>query len=237
MGLIIELARAKKRIKELEAKLEQATIQRDVDSRKILSLGEDLRAAMSDAQKFTAKITELEADVADLLEQLALGVEKPSPADIVQQTGIVSDDYAKKFIVDMRQLNIPFTKPPRLLSIMEIPDTNSMDGIFDYGNNNLYVAPADEANQKIMVDWIAKIWLDSKGLDTVDAVTRIMANNADDPNDFSKPHVWYAIHRLVEVGTDGEGQYFWFAGVNNLARDPWKARERNIIWLNTGTVF
>lgn len=187
--------------------------------------------------KARRRIKELEADVADLLEQLALGVEKPSVADIVQQMGILVDNYAAKVIIDIRQLNIPFTKPPKLLPIMEIPDSNSMDGLFDYGNNNIYIDPVDETNHRIMADWIAKQWLDSKGLRTVDAVTRIMANEVDNPGDFTKPHLWYAIHRLVEVGNDDKGRFFWFAGVNNPARDPYPARDNNLLWLNIGTIF
>ena len=187
--------------------------------------------------KARRRIKELEADIADLLEQLALGVEKPSIADIVQQTGILADNYTKKYIIDVRQLNISFTSPPKLLPIMEIPDTGSMDGLFDYGNNNLYIEPTDEANHTIMVEWIAKQWLDSKGLQTVDAVSRIMVNEGDEPNDFSKPHLWYVIHRLVEVGTDARGRFFWFAGINNLNRDPYPCRDRNLLWLNLGTIF
>jgi len=189
--------------------------------------------------KAKRRIAELEADVAelaDLLEALEPGGDKPSPADIVQQTGIIADDYAKKFIIDMHQLNIPFTKPPTLLPIMEIPNSKSMDGIMDYGNNNLYIKPADELNHRIMVDWIAQTWLLTSGLQTVDAVYRIMENEADDPNDFTKAQLWYAIHRLVEVGFDDKGRYFWFAGVNNPARDPYPCRDKNIIWLSTGTI-
>ena len=183
------------------------------------------------------KIKELETTVSDLSELLALGLDKPSPADIVQQTGILADNYSKKFIIDLHQLNIPFTKPPELLPIMEIPDSKSMDGLFDNGNNNLYIKPADEHNHKIMVDWIANIWVLTYGLQTVDAVYRIMANEADDPNDFTKPHLWYAIHRLISVGCDDKGRHFWFAGINNLERDPYPARDKNIIWLNIGTIF
>lgn len=198
MGIILELARAKKRIRELEA------------------------------------------DIDDLLEQLAIlspsSKDKPSIADIVLQTGILADDYSKKFIIDMHQLNIPFTKPPVLLPIMEIPNSKSMDGLFDYGNNNLYIKPADEINHRFMVDWISTQWLLTSGLQTVDAVSRIMANDEDDPEDFTKPHLWYAIHRLVEVGFDEKGRYFWFAGINNPERDPFVCRDRNVLWLNTGTI-
>ena len=202
MGVILELARTKQKVKQLEAELVEA-----------------------------------KANIADLAEQLELGIDKPSPADIVPRVGILADDYAKKFIIDMHQVNIPFTKPPRLLPIMDIPNSKSMDGLFDYGNNNLYIKPVDEANHKIMVDWIAQTWLLSSGKQTVDAVYRIMVNDLDDPNDFTKPHLWYAIHRLVDIGYDTEGRFFWFAGINNLARDNYPARDKNIIWLNIGTIF
>ena len=197
MGIIIELARAKQRIRELET---------DV------------------------------AELADLLESLELGRDKPSPADIVPQTGILADDYAKKFIIDMHQLNIPFTKPPTLLPIMEIPDTGSMDGLFDYGNNNLYIKPADKLNHRIMVDWIAQMWLLTSGLQTVDAVYRIMTNELDDPSDFNKPQLWYSIHRLVKVEIKDNEYEFTFAGINNLNRDPYPAKAKNILWLNIGTI-
>lgn len=187
-------------------------------------------------KKLEGELAEAKDDITDLLEQLAFGIEKPSPADIVKQTGISADNTTAKFIIDANQLNIPFTKQPRLLPIALIPDTGSMDRIFDYGNNLLYVVPNGETDHKVMVDWIAKQWLDSKGLQTVDAVTRIMVNDADDPNDFKKPHKWYSIHRLVEVGSDEQGRYFWFAGVNNLARDPYPARDKNILYFSIGVI-
>ena len=187
----------------------------------------------------TEERTKLNADIAHLLEQLAqcYGVEKPSPADIVKQGGIKLDNSTAKFTVDMRQLNIPFTKQPRLEPITEIPDTNSMDGLFDYGNNVLYIRSADAENHKIMVDWIAQQWLDSKGLLTADCVYRIMVNEADDPNDFNKPGLGYIIHRLVEVGQDDKGRFFWFKGINNLGRDMYPARDSNILCLNIGVVY
>lgn len=210
-----------------------------------LKAGEVIKVCLvTEHARAKQKIAELEAetaglksDVADLLEQLAVGVEKPSPADIVKQASILADNQLSRIIIDVSQLNIPFTKPPRILPIMEIPDTGSMDGLFDYGNNNLYIEPADETDHQIMVDWIAQTWLSSQGLQTVDAVTRIMVNEADDPSDYSKVAKWYAIHRLIEVGSDAQGRYFWFAGINNPERDPYPARDKNILWINIGTIF
>lgn len=190
-----------------------------------------------DLVKAKRRIKELEEEVYDLQQQLSIGAEKPSPADIVPQASIVPNNDAHKYVIDMNNLNIPFTSPPKLLNIMEIPDTNSMDGIFDMGNNNLYIEPADQVNHGIMVDWLAQKWLSSQGLTTVDCVYRIMVNEADDPRDFTKSYRWYAIHRLVEVGTDEHGRFFWFAGVNNLNRDPYPARDKNILFLNTGTIY
>ena len=197
--------------------------------------------SLTDLMKAQDRIKELETIVSDLSELLALGLDKPSPADIVKQEGIIVNNVTHKITIDVTELNIPFTKPPIILPITYIPASKSMDGLFDYGNNNLYIEPVDKVNHKIMVDWIAKQWLESKGLQTVDAVTRIMVNEGDDPNDFSGDYIkaqrWFAIHRLVEVGIDDKGRYFWFAGVNNLSRDPFICRDRNILWPNLGTVF
>lgn len=168
---------------------------------------------------------------------LSYGVEKPSPVDIIKQSGIFVDNHSARFTIDMKRLNIPFTKQPILLSITGIPDTGSMDGFFDYGNNLLYIKSADAENHKIMVDWIAQQWTDSTGLQTVDCAYRIMTNEADSPSDFSKPDLLFAIHRLVKVGQDDKGRFFWFAGINNFDRDPYPARDVNILWLSTGVIY
>ena len=138
--------------------------------------------------------------------------------------------------IDVKHLNIPFITDPHLIPLMEIPNTNSMDGLFDTGNNNLMLQPADDENHKIMVDWIAQTWVLSKGLQTVDCVYRVMVREDDDPLNFLKSHLWYAIHRLIQVGTDGEGRYFLFKGFHSPRNDPYKARDRNILFLKFGTI-
>ncbi len=163
--------------------------------------------------------------------------EVPSPADIVPSTSIIVDWMTGTVKIDVKHLNIPFIKDPNLIPLMEIPDTNSMDGLFDTGNNNLMLQAADDENHKIMVDWIAGTWILSKGLQTVDCVYRVMVKEADDPLDFMKPALWYAIHRLIKVDTDAKGRYFIFKGFNSPRNDPYKARDRNLLFLNIGVIY
>ena len=162
--------------------------------------------------------------------------ERPSPSDIVSKDNIyilgntVVVDYGKK-------LNIPFTKTPIIIPIMDIPDSNSMDGFMDYGHNPIYIQPADEENQQIMADWLAKEWETSKGMLANDCVYRVMENSSDNPYDFSKPHTHFAIHRIHAVGHDSEGRYFKFKGINNSIEDAPKVRDKNILWVNTQIIF
>ena len=173
---------------------------------------------------------------------MASGVERPSPSDIVPKDNIKVVNYynAASINIEYSPLYIPFTKEAKILPIMDIPDSNSMGGVMDYGHNPLYIQPADEENHKIMVDWLAEEFIGSKGLLANDCVYRIMENPSDDPKDFSKIHKWYSIHRLWKVGSDAEGRYFIFKGVNpktNPRPDPYKARDKNIMFLNTGVIY
>ena len=206
-----------------------------LSKKKIVELENRIRLLEAVAKGQQETIVGQQEDIADLLEQLSLGLEKPSPPDIVKLNALSAVNTT--FTLDFSLLNIPFTKPAKRLVIMGIPNTGSMDGAMDYGHNNLYLEPADEENHKIMVDWIAKQWQDSQGMLASDCVYRVMVNPNANPKDFSKPDKWYAIHRLIEVGNDSEGRYFWFGGINNQARDPFPARDVNILWLNIGTIF
>lgn len=164
------------------------------------------------------------------------GLERPSIMDIVPTGAIKVNRARNKVTIDFTQLNIPFTKPPHLLHIMEIPDTNSMDGVFDTGNNNLYFQAADEENHLLMLDWIEHHWNYSRGMQTVDAVYRIMVNSDDDPLDFSQPCYYYAIHRVVGIGRGDGGRYWVFKGTNNNKPDPYTAKDENVLFVNGGTI-
>ena len=120
---------------------------------------------------------------------------------------------------------------------MDIPDTNSMDGLMDYGHNPLYIEPRDKENHKILVDWLAKEFIDSKGLLANDCVYRIMVDPNDNPRDFLKPHQAYIIHRISKVGEDELGRYFEFKGINNSVKDAASVRDSNILFLNSGVIF
>ena len=167
-------------------------------------------------------------------------IERPSPSDIVPKDNITVVDWedTTQIVIDYEKpLNIPFTIRPKILNIMGIPDTNSMDGLMDYGHNPLYIEPANEANHQIMVDWLALEFLTSKGMLANDCVYRVMVDSNDDPRDFTKPSLIYAIHRIYKVGADAIGRYFEFKGINNPTKDPFKARDHNLLFLNTGIIF
>ena len=146
------------------------------------------------------------------------GSEKPSPSDIVKRDAI--SFVVSNLIVNLTRLNIPFSQMPKVW-ICSVPDTNSMDPGFDYGHNNILVAGADEADHKIMIDFL-------KVGDI--AVYRI-------PPDLSQPAKAYMIHRIVEISKDNEGRFFRFRGDNNSSRDLYKVRDENILWLCAGTIF
>lgn len=147
--------------------------------------------------------------------------EQPSPSDIVPE-GSLSMAAGDKLLVniDLAKLNIPFTKPPKAWIPM-IPDTNSMDPVFDYGNNNILIAGADPENQKILVDFL-------KVGDI--AVYRI-------PSDPGQPALAYDVHRIVKIGQDKQGRYFRFKGDNNSSTDSYIVRDDNIQWLSIGVIY
>jgi hypothetical protein len=95
-----------------------------------------------------------------------------------------------------------------------IPDTNSMDGCFDYGNNNILIAGADSIEHKKLIDFI----------------------KVGDIAVYRSPSI-YAIHRIVEIGNDKEGKYFRFKGDNNSIMDKDKVRESQIEWVSIGTIY
>lgn len=141
--------------------------------------------------------------------------EIPSPSDIVPETSIGASvsDAGAMVSINLARLNIPFTKIPKVW-IPPIPDTNSMDGIFDYGNNNILIAGADEVDQRVLIDFI------KVGDIAVYRTTKV-----------------YAIHRIVEIGNDKKGRYFRFKGDNNAVKDPDFVRDNEIEWLSVGVIY
>lgn len=178
--------------------------------------------------------------IADWFHRIFVGTpEIPSIADILPRSSITITGCKITADYSVGKGNIPFTRDPTILALAEIPDFNSMDGIFDKGNDVPYLRPADYENHQIMVDWIAQQWEKSKGMLTVDAAYRMMVNVMDDPYDFTKPNKdkGYAIHRLMKVGYDVYGRYFIFQGTNNSRPDPYIVRDGNILYLSTGVIY
>lgn len=167
----------------------------------------------------------------ELFIELATGKagEIPSIADIVP-TGSIKGSGTSELTIDFRVLNIPFTKPPIVWGVVDIPNTNSMDGAYDAGNNAHLIQPADTENQKIMVGWIADQWLSTEGKLTADCIYRV-------PADLTIPAALYRFHRLVKVGFDDKGRYFKFKGIRTALVDPVRVRDNEILYLGGGVTY
>ena len=142
------------------------------------------------------------------------GQDKPSPSNIIQETGILADNYSAKVIIDLRQNNIGMVKQPKVW-MPPIPDSNSMDSSFDYGHNNILISGADNFDQIKLINFLT---VGDIAVYQVAGMTPI-------------------IHRIVEIGKDGDGRYFRFQGDNNAVKDPHKVRDSEILWLSIGTIY
>uniref|UniRef100_A0A6M3JUD0 Putative peptidase n=1 Tax=viral metagenome TaxID=1070528 RepID=A0A6M3JUD0_9ZZZZ len=138
-------------------------------------------------------------------------VERPSPTDWLPE-GVVRK-WADSIPWESLNLGVALSQKPKVWVPM-IPDTNSMDGVFDYGNNNILIAGANEIDHKIIVRCIL----------TGDiAVYRTSTT--------------YAIHRVIAIGYDAKGKYFRFKGDNNFSTDPGRVRESEIEWVSIGVIY
>ncbi len=138
------------------------------------------------------------------------GVERASPSDFIPEQAVIAwVDY-----LPYESMNIGLKQKPKVWIPM-IPDTNSMDGVFDYGNNNILIAGADEADHKTLIDFIS-----------VGDVAVYQASNGG-----------LIIHRIVKIDNDSSGKYFRFKGDNNIIEDSDKVRENQIQWVSIGTIY
>jgi len=148
-----------------------------------------------------------------------------SPSDWVKSEGIKAVD--NNVVVDISKLLVKMSKPPKVW-IPPIPCTGSMLPNFSHEHNNILIAGSTKSDHAKIIDHLQVGDI---------AVYRIMANPSDDPADFSKPHVLYAIHRIIRVDTDSVGKFYRFKGDNNSMRDPYKVYPHNILWVSIGTIF
>ena len=149
------------------------------------------------------------------------GLDLPSPSDIIPEEAISYDKATGKLVVDLSKTNIPFTKLPKVWPC-SIPATRSMDPVFDHSHNNIYLAGADEDEQKIMVEWLAKEWFEKKSANII--VYQI-------PGKIS------IVHRLDAITTDQSGRAWWFKGDNNITKDPEPARDENIKYVAATIIY
>ncbi len=115
--------------------------------------------------------------------------------------------------IDYSQVKIPFTKSP-VITIADITDTNSMDGVMDYGHNLILLTAPDEENHKILTDW----------LNVGDIATYWTGTGTN-------------LHRIVKIKTDAQGKVFTFKGDNNAFADPYRVRPEHIGSLCVGILF
>jgi len=144
-----------------------------------------------------------------LLKLFTGTIERPSPGDWLPEDAV--KEWADK--LSWPKLHVKLGVPPKVWVPM-IPDTNSMDGVFDYGNNNILIAGATEADHKTLTGHLS----------------------VGDIAVYRTPN-FYAIHRIVKIDADSDGKYFKFKGDNNASRDPDKVRESQIEWVSIGTIY
>lgn len=154
-------------------------------------------------------------------------VDVPSPSDVVPRDSIYYYETTNRLEIDLKRLNIPFTKPPKIWT-PSIPGTKSMDPIFDKEHNNIYIQGADGENQEILLDWLAEEWFEK-------SMANIIAYRI--PGDLSLPAEIYAVHRLSRIISDNKGRKWYFKGDNNATEDSLFARDSNILFLCIGTIY
>ena len=154
------------------------------------------------------------------------GGEQPSPSDIfrgekVSQLFREGTYYESGLYKRVKKelLNIPFEEDPELW-ISPIPDTNSMDPVFDKGHNNLYIRGFTGIDQQIMINWIALQY--AKGSRDI----LVYKLGSDRP----------IVHRVSRMEDDIIGRRWWFKGDNNMVEDPKPATDAEIEWLYAGTI-
>jgi len=139
--------------------------------------------------------------------------EKLSPSDIMHPDGILHMSETNEVVIRLEKLNIGLKKPPKVF-IPGIPDTGSMDPVFDAEHNNILIAGADDDDHYRLICFIK-------------------------PGDiivYELPGVCI-IHRVVKIEQDGKGRKFICKGDNNPRNDSHEIRDENVKWLSIGTIY
>ena len=127
--------------------------------------------------------------------------EKPSPRGVIKRDQIYwNEDEGRITIHSVRGY----------VWITGVADTNSMDGLLDYGHTVLLIKEFDKSQ-----------------LTVGDIVVY-------------KPTLKYSntiIHRIVEIGEDKGGRYYKTRGDNCAVKDPYKLRDNHIQFLCIGIIY
>ncbi len=144
------------------------------------------------------------------------GVERPSPGDWVQEEALSYNQTTGVLSIDLKQLTIPLIAPPVVI-LPGVPDTNSMDPVFDAGNNNILIQGANGPDMEAL----------RNALKVGDVAVYITSNGG------------YIIHRIIDISVDEHGEkYFVFEGDNNAGiRDAQIVRPENITHISIGTIY
>ena len=164
--------------------------------------------------------SELHAENRRLRQLFVWSPEVSSPSDIVPRDGIYYNGDGL-LTVDLRKMYIELDKPPSVW-IPDIPDTGSMDPVFDSEHNNILISGQTlEDHEKIV-----------KSIKLGDIVV------ARIPPDYALPSTYYVIHRVWKIGQDYDsGIYYILKGDHNQGDDGIKVRAKNILHLSIGTIY
>ena len=139
------------------------------------------------------------------------GKERPSPQNWLPREAI--HIVNNSIMINLFKLKVPIENP--LVWIPSIPNTNSMDGVFDTGNNNLLIAGSNKDDHKKLTQHLA--------------VGDVAVYHIEG----KRP----VIHRIVEINQDEKGLYFIFKGDNNTVKDKPRVRESEVTYVSVGTIY
>ncbi len=123
----------------------------------------------------------------------------PSPSDIIRE-----DDAREIAKFTAKQLGID-------VIIAEVFDSNSMDGLLDFGHSPLLTSDATYINNVEIGDVI--VW--------------------HDPNYMSGK----IIHQVIDINSDQQGVYYKTKGIHNEFEDPWTIRKSMIEFIGLGILW
>lgn len=152
------------------------------------------------------------AEFFKILFREAPGIERPSPQDWIYADEISYDQTEGIIKIDLKPLakRLDLSQAP-LLAKDFIPDTNSMDLVFDYGNNTLPIYGATPEDHAKLVKALAA------GSDAI----------------YQKDDGGLIIHRVYKI----ENGLYRFAGVNNSGiMDKPDVRPDQIKYISLGVI-